>query len=98
MEQHGPLALDPTGKQQWLGISAATIDRLLSSTREQASGGRKRRSGVGSAIRRSVPIRTFADGKAPRPATLRPTGWSIAAGPCFDTSAGRQLRAQLGAH
>lgn len=45
MEQHGPLALDPTGKQQWLGISAATIDRLLSSTREQASGGRKRRSG-----------------------------------------------------
>ena len=67
MEQHGHLALDPTVKQQLLSISAATIDRLLSATREQASGGRKRRSGVGSAIRRSVPIRTFADWKDPPP-------------------------------
>jgi hypothetical protein len=67
MEQHGHLALDPIVKQQLLGISAATIDRLLSATREQASGGRKRRSGVGSAIRRSVPIRTFADWKDPPP-------------------------------
>jgi hypothetical protein len=67
MEQHGHLALEPTVKQQLLSISAATIDRLLSATREQASGGRKRRSGVGSAIRRSVPIRTFADWKDPPP-------------------------------
>ena len=67
MEQHGHLALDAAVKQQLLGISAATIDRLLSATREQASGGRKRRSGVGSAIRRSVPIRTFADWKDPPP-------------------------------
>ena len=67
MEQHGHLALDAAVKQQLRGISAATIDRLLSARREQASGGRKRRSGVGSAIRRSVPIRTFADGKDPPP-------------------------------
>jgi hypothetical protein len=61
-EQHGHLALDPSVKQQLLGLSAATIDRLLSATREQACGGRKRRTGVGSAIRR-----TFADGKDPPP-------------------------------
>jgi hypothetical protein len=67
MEQHGHLALDPTVKQRLLGISAATIDRLLGAAREQALGGRKRRSGVGSAIRKSVPIRTFADWNDPPP-------------------------------
>ena len=63
----------------WLRISAATIDRLLSTTREQASDGRKRRSGVGSARRAQCgPPAPSAIGRIPRPATSRPTWWSIA--------------------
>ena len=48
-------------------MSAATIDRLLSQVREQANGVRRRRRGVASSLRRSIPIRTFADWKNPAP-------------------------------
>jgi hypothetical protein len=44
---------------------------LLSDVREQAIGGqRKRAGGVGNAIRRAVPIRTFADWNDPLPGYL----------------------------
>lgn len=67
MERHGHLSLDPLIKGKLLGISAATIDRVLRRTREQVDGQRRRRTGVGSAIRRSVPVRTFADWRDPAP-------------------------------
>lgn len=67
MERHGHLSLDPTVKDKLLSVSAATIDRVLRTTREQIDGQRKRRTGVGAAIRRSVPVRTFSDWRDPPP-------------------------------
>lgn len=48
-------------------VSAASIDRLLQDVRLHSDGQRKRRKGVGSAIRRSVPVRTFSDWRDPPP-------------------------------
>jgi hypothetical protein len=61
MERHGHIDLDPIVKAKVLTVSAATIDRMLAGTRLQIDGQRKRRKGVGAAIRRSIPMRTFAD-------------------------------------
>ena len=49
-----------------LRVSAATIDRALRRVREQA-GGQPRRRAVPSAVRRSVPVRTFSDWHDPPP-------------------------------
>lgn len=46
---------------------AAPIDRLLVDVKIAASGGRRRRAGFYSAIRRVVPIRTFNDWNSPVP-------------------------------
>lgn len=67
MERHGHLDLDPAIKQKLLSISAATIDRMLAPTRQQIDGQRRRRTGVGAVIRRSIPVRTFADWRDPPP-------------------------------
>jgi hypothetical protein len=67
MERHGHLELDPVIKAKLLEVSAATIDRMLANARLQIDGQRKRRKGVGSAIRRSIPVRTFADWRDPPP-------------------------------
>lgn len=67
MERHGHLDLDPVIKAKLLQVSAATIDRLLANARLHIDGQRKRRTGVGSAIRRSIPVRTFADWRDPPP-------------------------------
>ena len=67
MERHGHIDLDPIVKAKVLTVSAATIDRMLASTRFQIDGQRKRRKGVGPAIRRSIPVRTFADWGDPLP-------------------------------
>ena len=57
----------PAIKTKVLQVSAATIDRVLATTRAHIDGQRKRRKGVGSAIRRSIPVRTFADWLDPPP-------------------------------
>ncbi|KVD76698.1 integrase [Burkholderia ubonensis] len=68
MTRHGHLSLSHEMRERLLQISAATIDRLLRDVREQAFGGqRKRAGGVGNAIRRAVPIRTFTDWNDPPP-------------------------------
>jgi len=68
MTRHGHLSLSKGVHQRLKQISAATIDRLLHDVREKAFGGQHRRaSGVGSAIRRAVPIRTFSDWNDPLP-------------------------------
>jgi hypothetical protein len=67
MERHGHLRLDPVVRSALLDISAATIDRLLPPVREAGGRGRRRRSGVGSAIRQSVPVRTFDEWGEPPP-------------------------------
>jgi hypothetical protein len=45
MERHGHLDLDPVIKAKRLQVSAATIDRMLASTRLHIDGQRKRRTG-----------------------------------------------------
>ena len=49
------------------GLQPATIDRLLSEIRIAVAQGRRRRAGFSSAVRRSVPVRTFADWGDPPP-------------------------------
>ena len=70
MERHGHLFLDAVIKDKLLQMSAASIDRLLRKTREKIDGKKKRRPGVGSSIRRSIPVRTFADWGNPPPGYL----------------------------
>ena len=67
MERHGHLALDEKVRTRLLEISAATIDRALVAVRSTASGGRHRRNAHASAVRRSVPVRTYADWNDPAP-------------------------------
>src|SRR5690606_38329604 len=56
-----------TVKSLLLRISAASIDRVRATTRASASGGRSRRKSHSSAVRRSVPVRTYADWNDPVP-------------------------------
>ena len=51
---------------QLLAVSAATIDRMLSDARASA-GGRRSRAKTTPAVRRRVPVRTFADWHEPPP-------------------------------
>ena len=67
MERHGHLDMDPVIRSKVLQVSAATIDRMLAAARLHIDGQRKRRKGVGSAIRRSIPVRTFSDWRDPPP-------------------------------
>ncbi len=67
LEKHGRLKLNEADRALVLGISAATIDRLLVETKIAAAGGKRRRVGFYSAIRREVPIRTFNDWHDPPP-------------------------------
>jgi hypothetical protein len=67
LEQHGRLELSEREQAQLLAVSAATIDRMLGDVKIAAAGGRRRRAGFYSAIRREVPIRTFNDWKNPAP-------------------------------
>ena len=67
LEQHGRLQLGQADRDRVLAISGATIDRLLVDVKIAASGGRRRRAGFYSAIRREVPIRTFNDWNSPPP-------------------------------
>src|SRR6202158_5351220 len=67
LERHGRLKLDQADRLLVLGVSAATIDRLLVETKIAAAGGKRRRVGFYSAVRREVPIRTFNDWHDPPP-------------------------------
>ena len=67
LERHGRLSLCKEDRALVLGISASTIDRLLVETKVAAAGGKRRRVGFYSAIRREVPIRTFNDWHDPPP-------------------------------
>jgi hypothetical protein len=67
LERHGHLRLDVDVRARLLSASAATIDRLLVVPRSGGPPRRHRRSGTTPSIRRSVPVRTFADWKEPVP-------------------------------
>jgi hypothetical protein len=67
MERHGHLALDAEVRARLAAVSAATIDRVLTPVRAQASTRGRRRAAPSLAIRRSIPVRTFADWGDPPP-------------------------------
>src|SRR5260370_6191634 len=56
LERHGRLKLDQTDRVLVLGVSAATIDRLLVETKIAAAGGKRRRVGFYSAVQRGGPV------------------------------------------
>lgn len=67
LERHGRLELDAALRGKLLTMSPATMDRLLAEVRVVARGGQRRRAGMSSAVRRSVPVRTFGDWNDPPP-------------------------------
>jgi hypothetical protein len=67
MERHCHLDLDLVIKARLFHVSAATINRMPVNARLHIGGQRKRRKGEGSAIRPSIPVRTFADWRDPPP-------------------------------
>lgn len=67
MERHGHLELDEDIRTRLLKVSAATIDRALTEVRSVSTADKRRRTAHSSAVRRSVPVRTFADWNDPAP-------------------------------
>ena len=67
LERHGHLRLHDGVRERVLAASPATLDRLLAPTRLAVSGGLGRRAKTPSPLRRTVPVRTFADWNAPLP-------------------------------
>jgi hypothetical protein len=67
MERHGHLDLAPEVRSKVLTISSATIDRALRAAREKTGQGGRRRRAACSAVRRSIPVRTFSDWEDPSP-------------------------------
>jgi hypothetical protein len=65
LERNGHLTLNTEIRPKLLNMSAATIDRLLRDIRTVA--GNRRRRTMPTALRKSVPIRTFADWNDPIP-------------------------------
>jgi hypothetical protein len=55
LARHGPFQLGESEQAQLLAVSAATIDRMLGEVKVAAAGGRRRRAGFYSAIRREAP-------------------------------------------
>jgi Integrase core domain len=68
LERHGHLRLEEGLRTKLLAMSAATIDRLLRAPRRAAHGKPRRRAVP--AIRRRVPVRTFADWHDPPPGCM----------------------------
>jgi hypothetical protein len=67
LERSDRLRLEALDRDRVLAVSAATIDRMLVDVKIAASGGKRRRAGFYTAIRREVPIRTFNDWNSPPP-------------------------------
>ncbi|MEM9864494.1 MAG: DDE-type integrase/transposase/recombinase [Myxococcota bacterium] len=62
MEHHEHLSVNPEVRGKLLAMSAATIDRVLAPTRRGACGnGRRKRRANRHALKRQIPVRTFAD-------------------------------------
>ena len=86
------LRLDDELRRKLLTVSPATMDRLLTEVPFVARGGQRRRAGMSSAVRRSVPVRTFGDWNDPPPGYVE-VDFVAHSG----TSLVRQLRADDGA-
>jgi hypothetical protein len=67
MERCGHLQLAPEVRVRLLTMSAATIDRALREVRDRSGNKRRRGGSHVSAVRLSVPVRTFSDWHDPPP-------------------------------
>ena len=67
MERHGHLQLTAEVQHGLLAMSAATIDRALRAVRGRLVGRARRHAAPAVSVRRSVPVRTFADWDDPAP-------------------------------
>jgi hypothetical protein len=67
LERHGHLDLAPEVRTGLLAMSAATIDRALRAVREKTGQRGRRRRSASSAVRQSIPVRTFSDWEDPPP-------------------------------
>ena len=61
LEKWGEIKLDTKVREKLLTISAATIDRLLADTRKKYQIKSRSTTRPGSLLKKSIPIRTFAD-------------------------------------
>jgi len=61
LERWGEIKLDAKVREKLFKISASTIDRLLADTRKRFSIKGKSTTRPGSLLKKSIPIRTFAD-------------------------------------
>lgn len=68
MERHGHVRLDPTIREKLLGMSAATIDRLLRAAKAPTK--KQRSPRVVSEVRQRIPVRTFGDWHQPDPGAM----------------------------
>ena len=64
LERHGHLQLNAVVREKLMATSAASIDRLLKAARAAVPRKRKR---LATALRQSIPVRTFADWNDPLP-------------------------------
>ena len=67
MERHGHLDMAPDVRTKLTAMSAATIDRALRDAKKAGGRAPVRRGVAGTALRRSVPVRTFDDWGDPAP-------------------------------
>lgn len=84
LERHGKLSLDPGVRTKLLQISASSIDRVLSDTRQAARQKRKRTTGAATAVRRSIRVRTFNDWNDPPPGFFETDMVEHCGGPKYD--------------
>ena len=66
MERHGHLQLDAEVRESLLAMSAATMDRLLTTVRETGQAGPSE-TRINTPLRKSIAVRTFGDWNDPSP-------------------------------
>ena len=67
LEKWGEIKLDAEVREKLFKISAATIDRLLSETRKKYRIKGRSTTRPGTLLKKTIPIRTFADGDEAKP-------------------------------
>ena len=71
MERHGEMAVTPPVRESLLSISAATIDRLLSSTRRAIGRQPRRKSPAMTSLKAQIPIRTWSEWSEVEPGSIQ---------------------------
>ena len=67
LERHGHLELSAESRERLLGISPATVDRLLAGVRQAGAGPTRRGTTRSSFLKQQVPIRTFSEWEGAQP-------------------------------